>query len=206
MTTPSATTFQAATELMPTPERARLVRGVVRVCLWIGVLGCFSVGARVISEIYARRTWPVARGEVVAANVKTGGNFGRQQHTNYYVEYKVRFGVSIEQCFTSTISDGREPFPCWGIVRTRRTGSSKTANDWLMRHRVNSSVEILHDTDGPNVKIVGESPWLVYPVREISVLLVWMAFFLIFLNIANRRLKYLGTLPKENDTPTGPHL
>jgi hypothetical protein len=189
---------------MPTRERARFLRGVVRILLCVGVLGGFFVGASVLSEIHARLTWPVAHGEVVAANVKTGGNFGRQQHTNYYVEYEIRYGVPVDQCLTGTLADEGGPLACRGIVRTRRTGSSKTANDWRMRHGLNSSVEILHDPNGPSVKIVGESSWLVYPVREISVLFVWMAIFLIFLNITNRRLQCLESLASDHGASTAP--
>ena len=64
-----------------------------------------------------------------------------------------------------------------GMVRTRALDSSATANAWLERHRLNSAVGVLHDPTGPDVKIVGESPWLVYPRKGILTMSAWMAFF-----------------------------
>jgi len=208
VTTPNLPASQAINDgafsiaLMPNRGRTRFLRGVIRFFLWVGALGCVSVGVRVFSEFHARHSWPVAQGEVVAAEVKT--NKGRPgnttRYTNYWVEYEVRFGVPVEQCLTGTIyGDGREFLPCRGIVRTRSTDSSATANDWLMRHPLHSAVGILHDPSGPSVKIVGESSWLVYPWKEIFVMIGWMAFFLTFLNITERRLQYLETLPEDYD-------
>jgi hypothetical protein len=54
--------------------------------------------------------------------------------------------------------------PGWGIARTRRTDSAATVSQWLVRHPLNSDVEILHDPAGPKIKIAGELFWLVYPV------------------------------------------
>lgn len=212
MSTPSVPSSQPVNEagfliaLMPNRGRTRFLRGVGRFFLWVGVLGCLSVGVSVFSEFHARHSWPVAQGELLAADVKSSeGGAGRQHYTNYYVEYQVRFGVPAHECLTGTTSsDEREPLPCWGIVRTRNTGSSSTANDWLMQHRFNSAVGILHDPNGPSIKIVGESPWLVYPWREIFVMFAWMAFFLIFLNITKRRLQYLETLPDGYDKSPPP--
>jgi hypothetical protein len=39
----------------------------------------------------------------------------------------------------------------------------------------------------------------VYPWTEIFVTFAWMAFFLTFLNITQRRLQYLETLPDDYD-------
>ena len=86
---------------------------------------------------------------------------------------------------------------CVGTVRTRSTNSPVLANTWLERHPLNSSVEVLHDLNGPGIKIVGESASLVYPVREIVIMSAWMIFFLIFLTITQRRLEYLNTLPED---------
>jgi hypothetical protein len=191
---------------MPNRGRTRFLRGVARLFLVAGILGCVSVGVSVLSEFHARHSWPVAQGAVVAADVKTNkGRSGERRYTNYHVEYEVRFGVPAAQCLTGTTSsDEREPLPCWGIVRTRSTDSSATANDWLMRHRLNSAVGILHDPNGPNVKIVGESSWLVYPVKGIFIMFGWMAFFLTFLNITQRRLQFLETLPDDYDASPPP--
>jgi hypothetical protein len=194
-------------QLMPSQGRARFLRGVARVFLAIGILGSISVGASVFSELHARHSWPVAQGVIVAKDLKDNkdipGNLNRR--TNYWIEYEVRFAVPAEQCRTGTIyGDEREPLPCWGIARTRTTESPATAYQWLMRHPLNSAVGILHDPNGPNIKIADEPFWLVYPVKGILVMSGWMAFFLTFLNITQRRLQFLETLPDDYDASRPP--
>ena len=192
---------------MPNRGRTQFLRGVARLFLVIGTLGSLSVGARVYSEFHARQSWPVAQGVVVAKDLKSNkgspGNLSR--YTSYWIEYEVRFGVPASQCLTGTISgDEREPLPCWGTVLTRSTDSPATANEWLKRHPLNSAVEILHDPNGPKIKIAGEPFWLVYPIKEILVMSGWMAFFLTFLNITQRRLQFLETLPEDYDASPPP--
>jgi hypothetical protein len=200
---------------MPNRRRTRFLRGVVLFFLVIGALGSLSVAATALSEFHARHSWPVAQGVVVAENVKSSkglpGNTTR--HTKYWVEYDVRFRVAAGQCLTGTIyADDREHLPCWGIARTRSTDSWATANAWLSRHPLNSAVGILHDPNGPNIKIVGEPSWVVYPWQGILIMSGWMAFFLAFLNVTQRRLRFLETLPEDYDaspplssTPPGPN-
>jgi hypothetical protein len=148
-----------------------------------------------------------AHGLVIARDVKSSkdspGNTRR--HTNYWVEYDVRFGVPASQCLTGTIyGDERDAMPCWGIARTRSTDSWATANAWLSRHRLNSAVGILHEPNGPHIKIVGEPSWVVYPWTGIIGMSAWMAFFLTFLNITHRRLRFLENLPEEYDASPPP--
>lgn len=193
--------------LMPNRGRTQFLRGVARLFLAIGILGSISVGASVFSEFHARHSWPVAQGVVVAEDVKSNkdspGNLSRP--TNYWIQYEVRFAVPAEQCLTGSIyGDEREPLPCWGIARTRSTDSSATAYGWLMRHPLNSEVGILHDPNGPNIKIAGEPFWLVYPVKGILSMSGWMTFFLTFLNITQRRLQFLETLPEDYDASPPP--
>jgi hypothetical protein len=193
--------------LMPNRGRTQFLRGVARLFFAIGVLGCVSVGARVFSEFHARNSWPVAQGVVVAKDLKSNkgspGNLSR--YTSYWIEYEVRFAVPAVQCLTGTIyGDEREPLPCWGTVRTRSTNSPATAYQWLKRHPLNSAVGILHDPSGPKIKIAGEPFWLVYPVKEMLVMSGWMAFFLTFLNITQRRLQFLETLPEDYDASPPP--
>lgn len=219
MSTPSALSSQPGNDvsflsaLMPNRARTRFLRGIVLLFLVFGALGCLSVAASVFSEFYARHSWPVAQGQVSGMDVKSNkgrpGNNAR--HTSYWVEYEVRFDVPAGQCLTGTISaDDQDPLSCSGTVRTRSTESAATANAWLLHHRLNSDVGILHDPHGPNVKIVGESLWLVYPWKGILITSGWMAFFLTFLNITQRRLRYLQTLPEDYDAsppssqPPGP--
>jgi hypothetical protein len=187
--------------LMPNRGKTRFLRGAIRFFLAVGVILCLSVGMKIFAEFHARHSWLITPGEVLAAHLnKFYGGSGRQHYPNYYVEYEVRFAVPVNECLTGTISsDALEHFPCWGIVRTRNIASSLTADDWLTRYPLNSSVRILHDPHGPGVKIAGESPWFAYPWTEISVTFAWMAFFLTFLNITQRRLQYLETLPDDYD-------
>ena len=100
----------------------------------------------------------------------------------------------------------REPPLCEGIVRTRTTDSQALANAWGQRHRFNPAVGVLHDPNGPGVKIVGEPADLIYPWKEIVGMSGWMIFFLTFLIITQRRLQYLEMLPDDYDSslPTQP--
>jgi hypothetical protein len=196
-------------QLMPNRGRARFLRGVARVFIAIGILCSISVGASVFSELHARHSWPVAQGVIVAKDLKDNkdipGNLTR--HTNYWIEYEIRFAVPAAQCRTGAIyGDEREPLPCWGIVRTRSTESPGTAYEWLKRHPLNSPVGILHEPNGPNIKIAGEPFWLVYPIKGILVMSVWVAVCLTFLNMTQRRLQFLETLPDDYDAspPSSP--
>ena len=194
-------------QLMPNRGRARFLRGVVLLFLAVGVLGCLSAGVSVSSEFHARHSWPVAQGVVTAADVKS--NKGRPgnttRYTSYWVEYEVRFGVPAKQCLTGTIYDNEaDGLPCWGMARTRTTESWATANAWLSRRPLNSAVRVLHDPNGPNIKIVGEPSWVVYPWKRIFGMAGWMAFFATFLNITQRRLRFLETLTEDYDASPPP--
>jgi hypothetical protein len=192
--------------LMPNQGRTRFLRGVILFFLFVGALGCLSVAVRVWSEFRARHTWPVAQGYVSAVHEKSyNGPSSRDHVDHYFVEYEVRFAVPAEQCLTGTIyGDEREPLPCWGIVRTRKTDSQILANTWLERHPLNSAVGVLHDPNGPGVKIEAESASLVYPWQEIFGMSGWMIFFLIFLTATQRRLQFLKTLPEDYDASLPP--
>lgn len=113
--------------------------------------------------------------------------------------------MPVEQCLTGTtfVIDGKQPL-CEGIARTRTTDSEALANSWLERHRFNAAVGVLHDPKGPGVKIAGEPASLVYPWKEIIGMSSWMIFFLTFLIITQRRLRYLETLPENYDASPPP--
>src|SRR5579864_4029137 len=208
MSTPSSPSAQfnndtgILSSVMPNRGRTKFLRGVAILFLVFGGIGSMSVCIEVLLEFHARHSWPVAQGIVIAQEVKSNqdipGNLSR--HTNYWVEYEVRFGVPAGRCLTGTIyGDGRDPMPCWGIVRTRVTDSPKTAHEWLSHHLRNSTVEVLHDPTGPGIKIANESLWLVYPWQRILVMFVWMGFFLASFNMTQRRLRYLERLPEDYD-------
>jgi len=207
MSTPSLPASQLVNEsnffaaLMPNRGRTRFVRAAILLFLGGGALGWIAIAARVSSEFHARHSWPVAQGHVTDVRVKSYTGPSLRDHVSHYlVEYEVRFAVPAEQCLTgTTFVIDREPALCEGIARTRTTNSQALANTWLERHRFNPAVEVLHDPNGPGVKIVGEPAYLVYPWREIFGMSGWMIFFLTFLIITQRRLRYLETLPENYD-------
>jgi hypothetical protein len=192
--------------LMPNRGRTKFLRGAILLFLFIGAIAWIVIAVRVFSEFHARHSWPIAQGYVAAVHEKSYRGPSLRDHTDhYFVEYEVRFAIPAEQCLTgTTFVVDREPPLCDGIARTRTTNSQALANSWLERHPFNAAVEILHDPNGPGVKIVGESADLVYPWQEIFGMSGWMIFFLIFLTITQRRLQFLKTLPEDYDTSPPP--
>jgi hypothetical protein len=207
MAIPDTASFQLENDskflsiLMPNRGRTKFLRGAILLFLFIGAMGCLIVARRVWSEFHARHSWPVAQGHVTAVNLRSyRGPSARDHVDHYFVEYEVRFAVPAEQCLTGTIFVvDKELSSCVGIARTRSTNSQALANAWLERHQFNAAVEVLHDPNGPGVKIVGEPSSLVYPWREIFGMSGWTIFFLISLIVAQRRLQYLETLPENYD-------
>jgi hypothetical protein len=192
-------------KLLPNRGRARFLRVFVRVFLAVGVLGGLSLIWEVYADLHARHTWPVADGEIISASQKDSkgipGATSTEKHTRYWVEYEVRFAVPADQCRTGTIyEDEQDSMPCRGVVRTRSTSSPYTVHDWLTHgFPRNSHVQILHDPNGPDIKIAGESAWLVYRWDKIFLMFGWLAFFGTFYTIVQRRLEYLETLPEDYD-------
>jgi len=134
-----------------------------------GTLGCIATTGRTFSEFLARRSWPVAQGHVTDVRVRSYTGPSSKDHVpHYFVEYEVRFIVPAEQCLTGTtfVIEGEPPL-CEGIARTRTTDSQRLANSWFERHRFNPAVGVLHDPNGPGVKILGEPADLVYAWKEI---------------------------------------
>lgn len=192
-------------QLLPNRGRARFLRAFIQIFLIVGVLGGLSLSWDVYADLHARHTWPVADGEVISASQKNSkgipGATSTEKHTRYWVEYEVRFAVPADQCRTGTIyGDEQDSMPCWGVVRTRSTGSPYTVYDWLTHgYPRNSHIQILHDPNGPGIKIAGESAWLVYRWDKIFLMSGWLVFFLTFHSIVQRRLEYLETLPENYD-------
>ena len=185
-------------QLLPNRGRARFFRGFIWIFLAVGVLGGLSLIWDVYADLHARHTWPVADGEVLSASQKDSkgipGATSTEKHTRYWVEYEVRFAVPADQCRTGTIYGDEHG------SASRSTSSPYTVYDWLNHgYARNSHVQILHDPNGPGIKIAGESAWLVYRWDKIVLMSVWLAFFLTFNNIVQRRLEYLETLPQDYD-------
>src|SRR6476661_9775923 len=189
------------TALMPNQGRTKFLRSAILLFLGCGALAWIVIAVRTFSEFHARHSWPVAQGYVTAVKVKSyTGPSSRDHVSHYFVEYEVRFALPAEQCLTGTtfVIDGEPPL-CEGIARTRTTDSETLANSWFERHRFNPPVGVLHDPNGPGVKIVGEPAYLVYPWKEIFGMSGWMIFFGTFFIITQRRLRYLETLPENYD-------
>jgi len=153
MATPNPVSFQLENDsqffsiLMPNRGRAKFLRGVIVLFLFVGAIGSLVLVARVVSEVHARHSWPVAQGFVTDVHVKSYTGPSIRDHVDhYFVEYEVRFAVPAEQCLTGTtfVMD-REPPLCVGIARTRTTNSQALANSWFERHRFNAAVGVLHD-------------------------------------------------------------
>src|SRR5258708_3143319 len=92
------------------------------------------------------------------------------------ISWNMRSGSPCPPSIVSTATtfgiDGQLPL-CEGIARTRTTNSEALANSWFERHRFNEAVGVLHDPNGPGVKIVGEPAYLVYPWRETVGVSAW---------------------------------
>jgi len=144
------------TALLPNRGRTRFVRAAILLFLVGGALGWVAIAATVFSEFHARHSWPIAQGYVSDVRVKSyTGPSSRDHVSHYFVEYEVRFAVPADQCLTgTTFVIAGEPPLCEGIAHTRRTDSETLANGWFERHRFNSAVGVLHDPNGPGVKIV----------------------------------------------------
>jgi hypothetical protein len=52
-----------------------------------------------------------------------------------------------------------------------------------------TSVQVLYNPDGPEIKIAGESPWLRYQWDSIAVMAVWLVAFGTGFSLARRRLR-----------------
>lgn len=186
-------------QLLPNRGQARFFRVVIRFFLGVFLLAALSQVWDIYAELHARQTWPVAPGEIVSVTQRDSkgvpGNGSRR--TRYWLEYEVRFAVPIDQCRTGTTYGEQDPMPCAGVVRTRSTESSTTVYQWLIHGQsLHSRVQVLHDPDGPGVKIAGESAWLIYRWDKIFTLTGLLLVFFIAHAVVQRRMEYLETLPE----------
>jgi hypothetical protein len=196
-------------QILPNRGQARFFRLVIRIFLGVFLLAALSQAWDIYAELHARQTWPAAPGQIVSATQRDSKDVpgSTEKHTRYWVEYEVRFAVPASQCKTGTIHGETDSMTCSGIVRTRSTDSPSAAYQWLNQgYRLNSHVQVLHDPNGPGVKIAGESAWLVYRWDKIFMLGGLLVFFCIAHAVVQRRLEYLETLPEKYTAPpqTGP--
>jgi len=193
--------------LFPNAGSARLWRLVAGVFLLVGVLALFERAWTLTADWHARRTWPVANGEIVSAKQQDDKDFSRRYgslrgRTRYWVEYEVSFAVPAGQCRTGLIQEGpSETMPCRGIVKTRSTQSTSDAFQWLLHgYHLNQPVKVLWDPEGTSrtdIKIVDEPIWLWYNLDRLALSLTWVLGFSALYAFSHNRLAYLKSHPEE---------
>jgi hypothetical protein len=171
------------------------------------VLALFERAWTLTADWHARRTWPVANGEIVSAKQQDDKDFSRRYgslrgRTRYWVEYEVSFAVPAEQCRTGLIQEGpSETMPCRGIVKTRSTQSTSDAFQWLLHgYHLNQPVKVLWDPEGTSrtdIKIVDEPIWLWYNLDRLALSLTWVLGFSALYAFSHNRLAYLKSHPEE---------
>jgi hypothetical protein len=174
--------------LIPNRDRGRFLRAAVLLFLAFSSVGYFLLLGELFAEFQARHNWPVATGEVVSCQEKTGEGIPRRR-TLYWMECEVRFEVPADQCLTGiTAADTRDPYPCYGVVRSPSTFSAGVTNGWTNPQFLSTSKGILHNPHGPDVKLADESPWIAYRLPNILMMSAWMIVCLVFLAMIQWRV------------------
>src|ERR1051326_9638576 len=107
--------------VIPDRDQGRFLRAVVLLLIGFSSVGCIFLLGAFLAEFQSRHHWPVARGEVVSCEEKTGEGMLRRR-TVYWMACEVRFNVPADQCLTgTTAADTQEPYPCYGIVNSPPT-------------------------------------------------------------------------------------
>ena len=186
-----ASNFGFLAGLIPNRDRGRFLRAAVLLFLAFSSVGYSLLLAELCAEYQARHNWPVARGEVVSCEEKTGEGVSRRR-TRYWMECEVRFDVPADQCLTgTTAADTRDRYPCYGIVRSPSTSSWGVTNGWTNPQFLSTPKPILHDPHGPDVKLADESPWLAYRLLNFVMMSAWMIVCLFFLAMIQWRMQVM---------------
>lgn len=184
--------------LIPNSDRGRFLRAVVLLFLGFSSVGYFFLLGELFAEFHARHNWPVARGEVVSCEEKTGEGPSRRR-TVYWMECEVRFDVPADQCLTgTTAADTRDRYPCYGIVRSPSTNSWGVTNGWNNPQFLSTPKRILHNPHGPDVKLADESAWLAYRLPNILTMSAWMIVCILFIAMIQWRIQVIDkSSPRE---------
>jgi len=181
--------------LMPNAAYARLWRFMAGIFLLAGILALSERVWVLTSDLHARRTWPVAEGQIVSAKQQDDSEIpGRLRgHTRYWVEYEIRFALPPERCRTGIIYEGpSESMPCHAIVQTRSTQSTAEVFQWFLHgFQVKEPVKVLWNPEGTastDVKIAGESIWLRYNFGRLIFSLLWVLGFGMVYLVSRREL------------------
>jgi hypothetical protein len=178
-------------ELIPNRDRARFLRAASLLFLGFSSVGFVLMLHAFVAEFRARHNWPVARGEIVSCEEKTGERMPRRK-TIYWMQCEVRFAVPADQCLTGiTAADKREPYPCYGTILSPSTTAWGVTNGWTSPQFLSTPKRILHDPDGPDVKLADESAWLAYDLPQFLVMSAWMIACLVSLAAIQWRIGVL---------------
>jgi hypothetical protein len=177
--------------LIPNSDRGRFLRAAVLLFLAFSSVGYFLLLGELFAEFQVRHNWPVARGEVVSCEEKTGQGVSRRR-TVYWMECEVRFDVPADQCLTGiTAADPRDRYPCYGIVRSPSTTSWGVTNGWTNPQFLSTPKRILHNPHGPDVTLADESAWLAYRLPNIFMMSAWMIVCILFLAMIQWRIQVI---------------
>ncbi len=180
-------------DLIPNRDRGRFLRAAVLLFLAFSSVGCLLLTKTFIEEYRARHSWPVARGEIVSCTEKTGE--GMRRKPLYWMECEVRFEVPVDQCVTGmTAAEIREPYPCHGTIRSPSTTAQGTTFGWTNPQFLLTPKRILHNPNGPEVKLAEEPVWLAYDLPNVLMMSCWMIVCLVFLAMIQWRIKVIEQL------------
>lgn len=187
--------------------QARMWRFGAALFLFAGCVGLTERIWTLSADLYARKTWPMAEGEIISASEQDDTDLSRRSgsirgHTRYWVEYEVAFAVAAEQCRTTMVYEGPgESRPCHGIIDTRSTQSSARAFQWLLHeYYVHEPVKVLWDPAGTgrtDIKLAGESIWLRYNTDRLFLSLCWVLAFGGLYVFSCKRLEYFQSHPEQ---------
>ena len=198
-------------KILANSGNARLWKFVAGLFLLAGCLGLTERIWTLSTDLYARKTWPTAKGEILSASQQDDRDLSRRSgsiggRTRYWIEYEVAFALPAEQCRTGIVYEGpAENMPCHGVVKTRSTQSTSRIFRWFLHgYHAHQPVAILWDPTGTrstDVKIVGESIWLRHNTDRLVLSLVWVLAFGALYVYSHRRLEYFKTHPEQNIWP-----
>jgi hypothetical protein len=202
-----------ASKLIPNRAYARIWRGLAIFVLIMGAWASVNPLHALFSELDARLRWSRTDGQIstielksAAENRSPGGNPSLSAfRTVYWAEFEVAFNPS-EGCRTGIVAppDSTMTFHCFAEVRTIPRRYPNNAYQWVRHYGPNSAVRLLYDPQGPGVKLADQSLFDALPWNSSIGALAMVAFGLLTLSAAQRRLRDLAYLPKDQDLPAPP--
>ena len=115
---------------------------------------------------YLAQHWPVAPGEVLAAEIKS--RIGSPLQDIYWVKFTVLFDVPPEECRPREpwIFKGSGRTRCWTIFNTLE-GSRASVYQAVRRHPAKSHAQFHYEPHGVGVRFAGEPLNAIYPWTKI---------------------------------------